>query len=260
MHELTRIVDVSAWTGSWPFLHLRHRELPELEGKLRSCGVQTAFVSSMEAILEQDPSRANRVILQDTAGDADDFFSPVPIVDLSYADWPETAAEAATDARVRMLKILPNYHRYELCEERIEGLVRIARERNLIICVQIRVEDTRGQYPLMKVEALDMMRVARTLSAFPEQTFLLNNCYLGEVEAVLPWMRNVYVDTASLEVQDILRVLRDRYGLDRFVFAGHCPFYYLEGNVNKLVYADVGVEEVEGVAWRNAEMLLSLVD
>ena len=254
MHELGRVIDVSAWTGTWPFVHLRYRHLSELRAKLEEGGTEQVFVSPIEAILEQDPHRANDCLLEETARVGEGFFSPVPIIDLSFPNWREAAA--AGD-RVRMVKILPNYHMYGLCEERMAPLVEFARDRELIICVQIRVEDARGQYPLMKVAPLDLAWVAKTLSAFPEQVFLLNNCYLTEVEAVLPWMENVYVDIASLETQDILRVLQNRFGLERFVFGGHCPFYYPEGNFNKLRYADVSSDAVEAVAWRNTEHMLS---
>lgn len=255
MHELSGLIDVSTWSGEWPFVHLRHRRLAALRDKLRSCGVVRAYVSPIEGILEQDPLRADRELMASSRDVDAEFFSPVPVVDLSYGNWPEALNLAASDERVHMVRVLPTYHLYAFDESTIAPLVEVTRRHGLVIAVQVRVEDARGMYPLMQVPDLDIIRAVKTMSAFPRQQFLLCNCYQRELGDVLPALENVYVDLASLEVQDVLQVLAHRYGLERLLFSTHCAFYYPEGNLNKLAYSTVSAAETAAVGHENARSL-----
>lgn len=251
---LNKVIDMATWTGNWPFLKLRYAELSALKGKLQSLHVEQAFVAPIEAILEQDPMRANKALLEATRGD--EFFSPVPVVDLSYANWAEVVELAANDGRVRMVKLLPSYHMYEISERVLEPLVELAQRHKLLIGLQLRVEDKRGMYPLLNVEEPDIVRVVKTLSYFPEQPFVLGYPVIAELIQVLNSVENVYVELAALENVDITLLLKKLYSLDRILFGSHAPFFIPEAVLSKLKYTDAAQEDVEQVAYRNAEKLL----
>jgi predicted TIM-barrel fold metal-dependent hydrolase len=253
MKEITKIVDFSTWTGHWPFMQLKYNRLDQLKNKLQSLHVVKAFVSPIEAVLEQDMLRANKQLLADVQ---DDFFSPVLIVDLSYANWEDIMEMAVLDGRVKMVKLLPNYHMYELTEQRIEKLVQLTTQHDMLISIQMRVEDKRGQYPLLKVNDIDVYKAVKTASYFPDQTFILNNLYAHEVSEVLYSVDNVYVDISSLEKVDTLQMLKERFTLNKILFSSHSPYYFAEGNICKLRYTDVSDEDVRQVAYTNAEKLL----
>lgn len=254
MQNINRIIDFSTWTGNWPFMHLRNSGLDDLKKKLESQNIVKAFVSPIEGILERDPMRANKKLLQDIK---DDFFSPVPVVDLSYANWEEVVDLAIKDTRVKMIKLIPNYHIYELSEEILEKLVKLTMPNKLIIAIQMRIEDTRGHYPLMKVPDVDLLSTVRVLSNFPQQTFILNNVYWGQIAPFLHSLNNVYVDISSVECLNVLHALHDTFSLDKILFSSHSAFYYPEGNVFKLKYSDLDLAEIEKVAYKNGEMLLN---
>lgn len=252
--HLNKVIDMAAWTGNWPFLKLRYTELPALKEKLQSLNVQQAFVAPIEAILEQDPIRANKTLLEATQGD--DFYSPVLIVDLSYANWPEVVDLAVQDGRVRMVKLLPSYHMYDISEHTLEPLVKLTQQHKLLISLQMRVEDKRGMYPLLNVNDPDIVRVVKVLSYFPEQLFVLSNPVISELAQVLNSVDNVYVELASLENMDVTLHLKGLYTLDRIVFGSHAPFFIPESVLSKLKYTDATQDDVEQIASRNAERLL----
>ena len=254
MKNIKNIIDFSSWTGNWPFAYLSLNDLESLKSKLQSQNIVKAFVAPIEGILERDPMRANKKLLEDLK---DDFFSPVPIIDLSFANWEEIVELSLKDGRVKILKLLPNYHMYQLSEEILSKLVNLTLKNKLLISIQFRVEDTRGQHPLMKIEELNALHTARILSYFPEQTFILNNLYLGEIAPLLHSLENVYVDISGLETQNVLRNLNKTFTLDKFLFSSHSCFYYPEGNIYKLNYSDLQNEEIEKVAYKNGEALLA---
>ena len=252
MNKIDKLVDLSAWTGNWPFIHYKNGELKALKKKLKSLNVEKAFVAPIEGILEQDPMRADKNLLDCLE---DDFFSPVFIIDLSYRNWQECMEAAVNDGRVRMVKLLPNYHMYAFEEEKMEKLVDLATRNNIVISIQMRVEDKRGQYPLMKVEDVHAHEVIRALAGFPQQRFIVNGILLHEIQIMMPSLDNVYMDISWLERQDILEHLYKTYTLDRFVFSSHSPFFHPEGNVYKLKYSRVPMDEIEKVMYRNAEKI-----
>ncbi|WP_127585378.1 amidohydrolase family protein [Paenibacillus koleovorans] len=249
------IIDVGVWTGNWPFVKLRYTELPSLQAKLRSVGVRQAFVAPIEGILEQDPLRANRELLEATRGDG--FFSPVPIVDLSYANWREVVGLAAKDGRVKIVKLLPGYHMYEVNENVLEPLVELTQAHKLIISIQMRLEDKRGMYPLLKVEDLDVVRVVKAVSYFTEQPFILSYPYMAELAQVLKSVDNLFIEIAGVEHADVLLNLKDTYSLRQVLFGSHAPFLIPEAIVAKLRLTDVQQADVDQVAFGNAERLLS---
>ena len=248
MHRIEQLIDMSVWTGHWPFAHLRYGKLELMEKKLRSINVGKAFVAPSEAILEKDPMRANMALSDQIRGD---FFSPVHVIDLSYGNWKECMEAAASDGRVAMIKLLPNYHRYELDECKLGRLTELTGKYGMIIAIQIRVEDKRLQYPLMQVNDVEIHSITKVVSRFPEQIFILNNIYMHEIRHIID-SNNVYMDIACIEQQDTLEKLSKRFTLDRFVFSSHCPFLYPEGSLSKLKGSRLGINEINKVANQNA--------
>jgi len=253
MNDIKKIIDFSSWTGNWPFYNFRYKEIDNLKNKLRSINVVKSFVAPIEGILEHDPLRANKHLIKIVEYD---FFSPVVIVDLSYANWEESVDLAIQDKRIKMLKLLPNYHMYEFTENNIAPLVSKIQNMNLLVSVQMRVEDARGQYMLMKVQDLDIHQIVKTVSYFPEQVFILNNCFWNEIQEVLFSVDNAYIDIASLELQNILKYCKSIFRLNKILFSSHCPFYYPESNLYKLKYANIPIEEIEKVAFKNGTELM----
>jgi len=257
VHRIEGLIDCSAWTGRWPFLDLRFRELPALKDKLLSVGVTKAFVAPIEAILERDPFRANRELLGKTPS-GDGFFSPVVVLDLSFPNWRDSVELAAADGRVRMVKLLPNYHLYTLDRARAAALTELTRRYGMVVSVQMRMEDTRGMYPALRIGDVAVHEIISAAYAFPEQPFVLSNIQMHEIPSVLTSAPNIHFDISSVETQDVMEVVHRSYGLDRFLFASHTPFYYPEGTVNKLKHSALSPEALAPVVRGNAEKLFGL--
>ena len=252
MYKISKLIDVSCWTGRWPFIDLRNTNFSGLEEKLKSVGVTRAFVAPLEGILEQDPRRANKALYQAVKNN---FFSPVPIIDMSYANWKENAAAALNDGRVLMVKLLPNYHMYGLCEVEMDSLVALTSPRGIVVSIQTKMEDPRAQYPLMKISNVKFDEIRDTLTKFPEQNFILNCMTFADLPEDISPYKNVYFDISCIETQDTLAAVNKKHTLERFLFASHSPLHFPEGSVNKLKYADLGDEEIDKPAYKNAEKL-----
>jgi hypothetical protein len=252
MHKLNKIIDLSSWFGEWPFIKLSFGKLEVLQKKLESCNIKKTFISPIRAVFEQDHFDANKELLRKVNND---FFVPCPVINLNYPNWKEVLTFVLKDNRVKNIKLLPNYHMYTLDEEILGELVSYTQKNKIIISIQIRIEDFRGQYPLLKVKDVNVINLVKCISAYPKQTFIIHNTNVGELKEVLFSVENAYVDLATVEFSNILKKIYDEYTLNKILFSTHCPFYFPEGNINKLKYADLKKEEVEKVAFKNLEKL-----
>jgi len=255
MYDIPKLIDMSAWTGRWPFIHLRFGELAALEKKLKSVNITKAFVAPIEAILEQDPTRANMELLAEVKND---FFSPVPVIDLSYANWDECFDKATADKRVKMVKIVPNYHQYKLNELDMAPFIERVQKRGLAVSVQMKVEDPRAQYTPLNISIVPREEAEAMLAKFPGQRFIFHNIALWDAPALLKASENACVCIETVETQDTLAAVARSCPMDRVLFASHCAFFFPEGNINKLKYAKTDFETVEKVAYKNAERIFGL--
>jgi len=148
---------------------------------------------------------------------------------------------------------------YEITQEALNVVTGFAvNGREAVNMVQIAAGVVQNEErSVLEVEDMDIVQVVKTTSYFPEQTFIVNNLYLGEVSKVFPFADNIYIDITSIEFHNILRKMENEYGLDKFLFSSHCAFYYPEGNLNKMRYADLDLDIVEKVAYKNGEKLES---
>lgn len=256
MKKIEKIIDCSCWSGNWPFYYLRYGRLQLLRERLEKYNIVKAYVSPIETILEPEPLRANLAFFEEIDKiDQKGYFLPVPVIDLSMDTWQEIIDISLKRNDVKIVKLLPNYHMYNLSEETLEELVDRTMRNNLIISIQMRVEDPRRHHPLMKVADVDIIKTIKVLSGFPQQKFIISNGYLNEVQQALYYLDNAYADVSSAEIQDVLSLLAGKYDKNRLLFSTHSAFYYPEASVFKLAYSGLDEESMDKVAYRNASEL-----
>ncbi len=181
------------------------------------------------------------------------------IIDLSYPDWMDSIRLALDDSREELVKLLPSYHRYELDAPVLEKLVETVRGKGIVIGIQVRFEDQRGSYPNLTVPDLVVNKVVHAVSAFPEQPFILHNIYMRELREALSYGDNICIDLSSLEFHNTLREISNRAGqrIEKVLFSTHSPFYYPDGNINKLRFSEIEKKETDMIAFANAETLFA---
>jgi predicted TIM-barrel fold metal-dependent hydrolase len=252
---MTRLIDTSVFSGSWPFRAPRERTPAALKAHLQPLGVTQAWVASAEAILFPDPMQANEPLAEAVAGDG--FFLPVATID-------PTLATARRDARTCLerlgfgaLKLAPNYHQYVLADARVAELVALASERDVPLCVQLRMMDERSHHPLMKVPGVPVEEVVALAQRHPEARFLVCGSY-GQQLRPLRDAANVWAEISFVESGQALAGALEALGPDRLVFASHSPLFYFEAEAAKLDVAaeDVPATVLQAVRSTNAQTLL----
>jgi len=252
---MTDLIDTSVFTGTWPFRAFRERTPAALKAHLEPLGVGQAWVACAEAVLFPDPMQANEPLAEAVAGDR--FFLPVAIIDPTLATAGRDARTCLERLGFRALKLVPNYHQYALGDARVAELVTVASERDVPVCVQLRMMDERSHHPLMKVPAVPAEEVVTLAQKDPQARFLACGAY-GHQLGLLRNAANVWAEISFVESGQALVGAIQALGPDRLVFASHSPFFYFEAEVAKLGVPaeDVPPSVLQAIRHTNAEALL----
>lgn len=251
------LIDVNCSVGFWPFQVFRQDTPAKLARHLAAEGVSRAFVSPIESVLYPDPHLFGRRLLGKLARQP--ALVPVPIVDPTLTNWQACLDAYAEAGHNRAVKIVPNYHRYELDAACVAPLVERLRKRpRTVLMIQMRVEDERQHYPLMKVPGVCVDAIIALARRYPDLRMLCLCPYLAEAAQLTAGADNVWVDTAFIEFMDTLAYALDRVPANRLVFGSHTPLLYTRANVLKLRHAGCAARHVRAVGSGNARRLLRL--
>lgn len=247
------LFDASAWTGMWPFTMSAPVGLDELVVCLRRAGIGGAAVSPLNAVLAPEPQTSNLALIDAAAVLVGDFdLRIVPLLDPSLPGWErdlDSVLEAGRDL-VGSVKIVPNYHRYEVDGDAATALARRATSAGLGICVQMRILDERAHHPLMQMPGVPAEGLARLAQVVPDARFLACGVYQAEL-AALADAPNVSVELSSVESGDALANALAVVGPERPMLGTHVPVYEPASGVAKVR----GVTEdavAARVGWENA--------
>lgn len=249
------ITDVSVFAGRWPFRAHLQRTPEQLKAYLSERGVAQAWVASASAILYPDPMVGNETLFA-TMGD-DAFFVKVAIVDVTLATWERDVAHCFDRWGCGAVKLLPNYHGYDLEDARVRHLVDLCAERKAVVCIQVRMMDERAHHPLMKVSAVPVEQIVRLARSSPKARFLVCGAYLPELRP-LQAVDNVWADISFVESGHALRSAVQALGTSRLVFGSHVPLHSFAAAKAKLDVppGDVEPENLSRIRTENARTLL----
>jgi predicted TIM-barrel fold metal-dependent hydrolase len=250
------LIDTSVFCGHWPFRKLPQVTTREIKSHLTQHNVKRAWISAFETMLYPDPMVPNRDLIESTAGDP--FFVSVAVINVTLATWQRDLNECLEKKKFDAIKLIPNYHQYELSDPRLAELLAIAGSANVPVCVQLRMQDERSHFLLMKVPAVKAADLAALAAKHPRNRFLACGAYRNEVAAFRD-SSNVWAELSFVESGQALVNAINAMQPERIVFASHAPLYYFEAQAKKLDVdeVDATAQQLKAIAQTNAEKLLS---
>jgi len=257
--ENEKMIDTSVFCGHWPFRYLPDAGPHGLKSRLLSQGITEAWVAPLDAVFYQDPMHANELLhaaIQD-----DEYFVPVGALDVSLPSWRHDARRCLEKLRCRAFKIFPNYHRFAASGPEAVALCELAREANVPVCIQMRMQDEREHHPLVKVPGVPWQDVLDLARKAPRTRLLVCAPYRNELKE-LQAAANIWAEFSFVEWELSLRTAIAAFRHERLVFGSHAPLYYVEAEEAKLdvVPADFAGENslavVAAIREGNARKLL----
>ena len=249
------LFDASTWIGSWPFAFLEAHTPRSLVSHLRRHGIGRALVSPLDGVFAPEPGPANRALLRATRSFPG--LLPVPLINPTLANWPDELAACAADARVRVVRVLPSYHRVPLGGAGMRRLVAELEARGLRLALQVRLIDERHEYHGLSLKPVALAALTRFLASFPDTPVLVSGLLRSEVAKLAPSHPRMLVDLSYAEWLDTVRTLLVSARPEQLVFASHAPFLVTAAATAKLDAARLPSPRRELIAHRNLDRFLS---
>lgn len=223
-----RMIDASAWVGSWPFGSGRHEALRELATLLRGVGIGGAMVSPIRAVLGPETTSPNRELLDAIVGwdDPDVAIWLAPIVDPTFPGWQRDLADLLDTAgeHIRAVRIVPSYHGFALDDAPIDRLAEVLIARDLPLIVQVRMLDERAHPPLMKVSPVPIAAIVALAERHAALRIVVAGVFFAELSA-LAIIERVAIELSAVEADATLPRVLELIAVDRVLLGTHAPLH-----------------------------------
>jgi uncharacterized protein len=249
------LIDVNVWSGRWPFQRFSLDSTEALAEHLHSQGICRALVSPVETAFHPDPHEYNEPLMAQLQ--AHPLLQVVPVLNPSLAGWESRMETYLAAPEATALRLLPNYHLYELDHPAVLTMARTLAARGIPLLLQLRLEDERGQYPALQIGGVPVAAVRRLVERVPQLRLACLCAYMAEAVELVQAGPNVWVDLAFVETLDTVAALCQQVPAQRVLFGSHTPFLYTGANLAKLENANISAQALEAIGSQNALQFLS---
>lgn len=246
--------DANTWTGRWPFSFADAHTPRSLAAHLARHGIARALVSPLDAVFAPAPQPANRALLTSTRGIR--ALVPTPVLNPALANWREDLAEIAADARVRAVRLLPNYHDYKLDHPAVDELIAALRKRRLRLIVQMQLIDHRHEYHAMTLKPVPADDLAALLKRHRPLPVLASGLMRPDLLRLAPKHPNLLADLSFAEWHDTLEHLRAKVPARQLAFASHTPLLLTAAARAKIDTSTLSAPQRTAIATTNLQRFL----
>ena len=277
------IVDANAWVGNWPFKDL-DASAADVVALMDEKGVDRAVVSSIDSVMLRNCHRGNRK-LADEIEDHRERFIPLATINPSYTAWEQDLDESLDDLGMEGVRLLPNYHHYDLNASDVKELFDACAARDVPVFVASTLEDQRQRHPTMTLRGFEdggtrnlpeeyVDQLIETLTDCPETDVVIADAWTSAydiTEAVCEKnpsgvrLNNFVRDGETLfDLADLYcyfsyqaAEIVEKLGTDRLVVGPQLPYKIFEAYYNRVDALPVSEAERDAV---RADNVLSLFE
>ena len=255
-------VDTNVWLGSWPTRPAGLRTAAQLVAKLKTHGVTSAWTGSFESALHTDLAGANARLAEACARDGAGVLVPFGAIDPTLPDWEEDVRRCHEIHRMPGVRLMPNYHGYQLDDPRCARLLEVATQRGLLVQIALAMEDERTQHPALAAAPVQAAPLVPTLAAQPRARVMLLNAgarVLAPTTVLLTRLiaAGVFFEIAMLEGVAGIESLLQRVPAVRLMFGSPAPFFYFEAALLKLQESALTAEQLAAIQSGHARAALA---
>lgn len=230
------LIDINANIGHWPFEQTNCNTCQALLDRMNKYGVNKSVVSNMNGIFYKDTQAANEELQAEIMSDKNfrDRFVPFAIINPIYAGWKNDLNICSTKFGMKGIRLYPLYHDYEFTDPSLIELIKIARDRGLIVAFTLRMVDSRPRAWMDLSKELTVKDIIPVIKEVPDaKYFILNSgaIAVSEEEKEILKKTNLLIDTSGRGIYNLGSLLKT-YGKDKFAFGTHSPILdYVTGSL-----------------------------
>ena len=255
------MIDANAYVGNWPFRKLRYTTHIALLEKMDALGIEKAVVSPLENVFYKDQLAGNRQLHAEVDHHADRLL-PAYTINPKFPGWEEDLALCVEQFGMRVMRLHPNYHQYDLDSAEGTAVLEAARKHGFVVIVATGIEDTRHHHPLVKVPDVPGAQVVAAVKAFPDVRFLVAAANFSGIAAV--WSQAVHRENLYFEISRVQGPVGDieklcaTMGADRVLLGTNLPLHVPEAATLAVAHAKISADQRRKIEQGNAARLFGL--
>lgn len=277
------LLDINAYVGHWPFKQLHYNSCGLLLNRMNRFGVDVSIISNLNGIFYKNTQSANEELNDEIRSDNrfNNRFIPFAVINPIYAGWKYDFETCITKMGMKGVRIFPQYHDYEITDPSLFELVKLARDRDIPVAIDIRMVDSRQRswmdIPVFESHAAEksdiifkewsLKNIIPVIREVPDAKYLIlnlaNSIKLNDEDRTLIKNAKVLFDTSGREIrgENTLGELLKRFGKDKFAFGTHSPILdYLTSRlrIESMGEAEADEETRELIRSGNAKRILGI--
>ena len=229
------LIDINANIGHWPFRQTDCNSCEALLERMDQFGIDVSVVSNMNGIFYKDTQASNEELFEEISSDPhfQNRFIPFAIINPIYAGWKRDLDICFTQMGIKGIRLYPKYHDYEITDPASIELVKMARERGLVVAFTLRMVDSRSRSWMDIDKEWNLADVLPILKEVPDAKYLIlniaNGIHLNEEDTELFKNSDIVFDTSGRNIYTLSELI-NKFGKEMFAFGTHSPILdYLTG-------------------------------
>ncbi len=255
------LLDINAYVGHWPFKKLQYNTCAKLLERMDKYSVDISVVSNLNGIFYKNTQSANEELYDELQSDKrfKGRFIPFAIINPIYAGWREDLDLCVSKMGMKGIRVFPQYHDYEINDPSFIELVKMAREKNVPVAIDIRMVDSRQRswmdipvfVPGEKTDIIfkewQLKNIIPIIKEVPDAKYIIvniaNGLRLSDEELDIMKKADVLMDTSGRSMSDLPDLIK-KFGKEKFAFGTHAPVLdYLSGRLRIEYMNDTEADE-----------------
>jgi len=250
----TKLTDCHVYLGENPFRKLGAENRDEFIQALSKRGVTDAWTGAFEGLLRRDVASVNLSLARACQGT---MLRPCGTINLALPDWQDDVKRCAEVHGMRIIRLHPNYHAYDLKSPAFRELLALSVQHRLLVQLVVPMEDERTQNPMVRATPVDLQPLPGILQEMKKARVILLNANAAMLLRHVQACPNLWLDFAMIEGVGGVENLLKTWPQERLVFGSFAPIFYWESAHLKLQESALTQAQHTAVQWQNAASLLA---
>lgn len=250
----TKLTDCHVYLGENPFRKLGAENRDEFIQALSKRGVTDAWTGAFEGLLRRDVASVNLSLARACQGT---MLRPCGTINLALPDWQDDVKRCAEVHGMRIIRLHPNYHAYDLKSPAFRELLALSVQHRLLVQLVVQMEDERTQNPVVRATPVDLQPLPGILQEMKEARVMLLNANAAMLLRHVQACPNLWLDFAMIEGVGGVENLLKTWPQERLVFGSFAPVFYWESARLKMQESALTQAQHTAVLWQNSASLLA---
>lgn len=260
------LLDINASVGHWPFQQYKYKTCGTLLEGMNRYGVNISVISNLNGIFYKNTQSANEELFNELNSDKRfrGRFISFAVINPIYGGWKNDIETCVSEFGMKGIRLYPLYHDYDLTDPACIELVKIARDKNLVVALTLRMVDSRPRSWMDIQTEWSLKDVMPIIKTVPDARFMIlnvaNSTDLDDNDTLVLKNASVLIDTSGRAISNPGELLK-KFGSEKFAFGTHSPILdYVTGQlrIESLRETEADEQTRELLRYGNAKRMLGL--